>query len=329
MTQALQKLSPEWAEQIRAEYLRLKQDETHVHNNLMHERILNQWEQNSPAMWERLRKMRLTTPLAYFLSRTDLRRAETVLHQAEADKGTLTTAVAQDINALRLLTLPDAVQRKLITPAKAIDADLVVLGLGAAPELEWLGGSGLVVENGVMCDETLWAGPGVVAAGDVANWFNPTFGERMRVEHWENAIEQGEAAARRLLAARDGAEPAAFRSVPWFWSDQYDCKMQLAGRPGPDDEIVLIDKLEFAAPKTKEMASILKTLGCEGKSVLVAGLCRLFANRGLRVRPSVRVERTLRTDAARRVGSLECDKRSDDSQRGSGDADVVFGDGWR
>ena len=128
-----------------------------------------------------------------------------------------------------------------LTDGTTIAADVVVLGLGAAPDLGWLEGSGLTVDNGVVCDETLWAGPGVVAAGDVANWLNPVFGERMRVEHWENAIEQGEAAARRLLAARDGAEPQAFASVPWFWSDQYDCKMQLAGRPGPDDEIVLID----------------------------------------------------------------------------------------
>lgn len=127
------------------------------------------------------------------------------------------------------------------TDGSAIAADLVVLGLGAAPDLEWLRGSGVAVDNGVVCDETLWCGPGVVAAGDVANWPNPVFGERMRVEHWENAIEQGEAAARRLLAAANGPDPQPFASVPWFWSDQYDCKMQLAGRPAVDDEIVLID----------------------------------------------------------------------------------------
>ncbi|MFN8052372.1 MAG: FAD-dependent oxidoreductase [Acidimicrobiales bacterium] len=137
---------------------------------------------------------------------------------------------------------PDGrVARVALTDGTWLDTDLLVLGLGAAPELDWLGGAGLTIDNGVVCDETLWAGPGVVAAGDVANWFNPLFGERMRVEHWENAIEQGEAAARRLLAARDDEAPRPFASVPWFWSDQYDCKMQLAGRPGPDDEIVLID----------------------------------------------------------------------------------------
>ena len=128
-----------------------------------------------------------------------------------------------------------------LTDGTTLPTDLLVLGLGAAPELEWLVGSGVTVDNGVVCDETLWAGPGVVAAGDVASWINPIFGERMRVEHWENAIEQGEAAARRLLAARNDTEPVPFASVPWFWSDQYDCKLQLAGRPAASDEIVLID----------------------------------------------------------------------------------------
>ncbi|HNI36043.1 MAG TPA: FAD-dependent oxidoreductase [Microthrixaceae bacterium] len=136
---------------------------------------------------------------------------------------------------------PGRVGAVTLTDGSRIDADVVVLGLGAAPELDWLGGSGLVVDNGVVCDETLWAGPGVVAAGDVASWVNTLFGERMRVEHWENAIEQGEAAAKRLLAAGEGSDGEPFASVPWFWSDQYDCKIQMAGRPAADDEIVLID----------------------------------------------------------------------------------------
>lgn len=133
------------------------------------------------------------------------------------------------------------VARVTLTDGSALDADVVVLGLGAAPDLAWLEGSGLTIDNGVVCDETLQAAPGVVAAGDVANWLNPAFGERMRVEHWENAIEQGEAAARCLLALADDQPAAPFSSVPWFWSDQYDCKLQLAGRPAATDEIVLID----------------------------------------------------------------------------------------
>ena len=132
-----------------------------------------------------------------------------------------------------------------LSDGTTIDTSLVVLGLGAAPDLEWLGGSGVAVDNGVVCDETLWCGPGVVAAGDCANWPNPLFGgERMRVEQWENAIEQGEAAAMRLLAAdedNDWGEATPFTSVPWFWSDQYDIKIQMAGRPAATDELVIID----------------------------------------------------------------------------------------
>ena len=128
-----------------------------------------------------------------------------------------------------------------LSDGSTIECDVVVLGLGAAPDLDWAVGSGLSIGDGIECDETLWAGPGVVAAGDVANWVNPLFGERMRVEHWENAIEQGEAAAKRLLAAGNGEPGEAFSSVPWFWSDQYDCKIQMAGRPAVDDEVVLID----------------------------------------------------------------------------------------
>jgi 3-phenylpropionate/trans-cinnamate dioxygenase ferredoxin reductase subunit len=77
-----------------------------------------------------------------------------------------------------------------------------------------------------------------VAAGDVARWTNPRFGESMRVEHWTNATEQADAAAAALLAG-EGANP--FAPVPFFWSDQYDRKIQLAGRVRPDDETRLVD----------------------------------------------------------------------------------------
>lgn len=124
-----------------------------------------------------------------------------------------------------------------------VAADLVVVGIGVFPETRWLKGSGLEIADGVVCDETSWAGPNVVAAGDVARWYNPLFDESMRVEHWTNAVEQGEAAAIRLLAGPDGGKP--FAPVPFVWSDQYDAKIQCAGRPRPDDEIrVLHGSLE-------------------------------------------------------------------------------------
>lgn len=134
------------------------------------------------------------------------------------------------------------VERVLLADGSTIDADLVVVGIGVVPNTDWLEGSGLQVDNGVVCDETTLAAPGVVAAGDVARWPNARFGETMRVEHWEHALDMAMHAAKRLLGWAEGAPAEDFRyePVPWFWSDQYDRKIQLAGRPGPDDDLVVI-----------------------------------------------------------------------------------------
>ena len=134
------------------------------------------------------------------------------------------------------------VRRVLLGDGSAIDAGVVVVGIGVTPSVGWLAGSGLDLDNGVRCDETLLAAPGIVGAGDAVSWPNRRFGEVMRVEQWENAIEQGEHAARRLLIELEGkGVPEPFAPVPWFWSDQYDRKLQLAGRPGGDDEVHLVE----------------------------------------------------------------------------------------
>ena len=141
------------------------------------------------------------------------------------------------------------VERVNLSDGTSVDADVVVVGIGVVPNTEWLEGSGLTLDNGVVCDETCLAAPGIAAAGDVARWPNPLFGETMRVEHWDNAIAQGQHAALRLLQADDEAQPYA--PVPWFWSDQYDRKIQLAGRAAPDDEVRIItgstEERRFAA----------------------------------------------------------------------------------
>jgi NADPH-dependent 2,4-dienoyl-CoA reductase/sulfur reductase-like enzyme len=134
----------------------------------------------------------------------------------------------------------DRVEGVVLSDGTTIEADVVVVGVGVAPNTGWLEGSGLNIDNGVVCDESCLAAPGVVAAGDVARWPNRRFGEVMRVEHWDNAQEQGAHAARRLLHG-DGEHAEAYVPVPWFWSDQYDRKLQLAGRSGPDDEVVIVD----------------------------------------------------------------------------------------
>ena len=108
-----------------------------------------------------------------------------------------------------------------------------------APNTGWLESSGLKLENGVVCDSTAHAAPGVVAAGDVARWHNALFETDMRVEHWTNAAEGGIAAARALLAGPDKAEPYA--PVPYFWSDQYKTKIQFVGHAHHSDDVRIVD----------------------------------------------------------------------------------------
>ena len=122
----------------------------------------------------------------------------------------------------------ERVEAVRLADGRRIAADLVVVGIGVSPETDWLEGSGVALDDGVLCDPTCASSvPGVVAAGDVARWHNPLFDHSMRVEHWTNATEQARAAAARLLVG-DG-EAAAFESVPFVWSDQYDLKIQSAG----------------------------------------------------------------------------------------------------
>ena len=112
------------------------------------------------------------------------------------------------------------VERVRLADGAAVESDLVVVGVGVAPNTRWLESSGLDLRDGVLCDETCATNaPGVYAAGDVARWRNPVFNQAMRVEHWTNAVEQGRAAALNLLAGSGATQP--FASVPYFWSDQY------------------------------------------------------------------------------------------------------------
>ena len=120
-----------------------------------------------------------------------------------------------------------------------LEADLVVVGIGVVPAVAWLEGSGLTLDDGVVCSETLFAAEGVVAAGDIARWTHTGLGEQLRVEHWTNAAEGGAAAARNLLAGSAAAVP--YDPVPFFWSDQYATKIQVIGLPGPDDEVVVVE----------------------------------------------------------------------------------------
>jgi len=126
----------------------------------------------------------------------------------------------------------------VLADGERIPADVVVVGIGVTPSTGWLEGSGLTLDDGVVCDSALFAAEGVVAAGDIARWLRPTTGALARVEHWTNAAEGGAHAARNLLAGSAAATP--YDPVPFFWSDQYAAKIQMIGLPGPDDEVVVV-----------------------------------------------------------------------------------------
>jgi NADPH-dependent 2,4-dienoyl-CoA reductase/sulfur reductase-like enzyme len=129
-----------------------------------------------------------------------------------------------------------------LSDSSQLEADVVVVGIGVTPVVDWLADSGLILDDGVLCSETLFAADQVVAAGDVARWYHPALAQTIRLEHWTNAAEGGAAAARNLLAGPEAAEPYA--PVPFFWSDQYAAKIQVIGRPDPDDEVVVVDGTE-------------------------------------------------------------------------------------
>jgi NADPH-dependent 2,4-dienoyl-CoA reductase/sulfur reductase-like enzyme len=128
-----------------------------------------------------------------------------------------------------------------------VPADAVVVGIGVTPSTDWLEGSGLQLRDGIVCDANLNAldlsgggVPGVYAAGDVARWPNGLFGEEMRVEHWTNAAEQGAHVALNLRHGAAGEPLEAYAPLPFFWSDQFDHRIQFLGRAAADDEMRVV-----------------------------------------------------------------------------------------
>jgi len=117
------------------------------------------------------------------------------------------------------------VERVVLADGRALDADLLVCGLGAIPRTVLAERAGLAVENGVVCDASLQTSdPHVFAAGDIANAEHPFYGRRVRVEHWANALNQPEVAAKAMLG-----KPATYDKLPYFFSDQYDAGMEYRG----------------------------------------------------------------------------------------------------
>lgn len=140
------------------------------------------------------------------------------------------------------------------TGESVVAADVVLVGIGVAPAAQWLEGSGLTVNDGVVCDAHLQAASGVFAAGDVARWVNGLYSDlepTMRVEHWTTAAEQGAHAARNALAHINNTPLVPYSAVPFFWSDQFTSRIQFLGRSTDAEEVRVVagsvDEGKFAA----------------------------------------------------------------------------------
>jgi NADPH-dependent 2,4-dienoyl-CoA reductase/sulfur reductase-like enzyme len=167
-----------------------------------------------------------------------------------------------------------------LADGEVIPAEVVVVGIGVAPTTAWLDRSGVDLSDGVLCDARLRVHvrgqphPDVVAVGDVARWAHPDYGRTVRVEHWTNATEQGEAAARSLL---EGESAPPYAPTPYFWSDQFGLKIQFVGETRPGDQVAIIE----GDPAEDRF---LAAYGREGRLVAALGVrrpARVMALQGL------------------------------------------------
>jgi 3-phenylpropionate/trans-cinnamate dioxygenase ferredoxin reductase subunit len=138
------------------------------------------------------------------------------------------------------------VERVITKRGRRVDCEFAVVGVGVEPVIDFIAESGIETDNGILVDEYCRTSvDGIYAAGDVANHYHPVFGRRMRVEHWQNAMLQGAAAARSMLG-----KGKPYDAVHWFWSDQYDVNLQYGGFHQEFDQIVVrgdLDARKFLA----------------------------------------------------------------------------------
>lgn len=128
----------------------------------------------------------------------------------------------------------EAVKSVVLKNGKTVACDMVVAGIGVVPVTEPLNNSGIRIDDGVMVNEFLETSrPDIYAAGDVANYYDNVFGKRRRVEHWDNAVSQGQHCAGLLLGRR-----TPFEHVPYFFSDVFDLSYEFWGDSAGSDEII-------------------------------------------------------------------------------------------
>jgi 3-phenylpropionate/trans-cinnamate dioxygenase ferredoxin reductase subunit len=122
----------------------------------------------------------------------------------------------------------------------SIPADIVLVGIGAVPNTELAESAGLALDNGIVVDaQGRTSNPDIFAVGDVANAETPALGQRVRVEHWANALDRPPSVAKGVLG-----KPGDFDKLPFFFSDQYDLGLEYSGRAGKDDDVVVRGDLD-------------------------------------------------------------------------------------
>jgi NADPH-dependent 2,4-dienoyl-CoA reductase/sulfur reductase-like enzyme len=207
----------------------------------------------------------------------DIGRAYAGLHNRNGTPLRLGTMVEEYLGSER-------VEGVKLTTGETLPADVVVVGVGAAPATDWLEGSGIELhagDRGIVCDEYLRTSlPGVFAAGDVAHWPNADLDATMRLENWTNAADQG------TRAGANAATPhamVAYRTVPYFWSDWYGQRIQFVGIAATED----VEFISGAPDENRFVAAVWRGDRLVGAATLneprkIMKLRRLIAERGTR-----------------------------------------------
>ncbi|MDI2030773.1 FAD-dependent oxidoreductase [Saccharopolyspora sp. TS4A08] len=174
----------------------------------------------------------LTGPLASPMAAQLGPGAGAALGELHADQGVrLRLGAAVD----GLVADGDRVGGVRLASGEVLPADVVVVAIGADPATDWLEGSGLKVERGLVCDSRCRAAEGIYAVGDVARWEHPEFGV-IRLENRTNASEQAMTVADNVLGG-----DRAYSPIPYFWTDQFDAKIHVHGVLSPDDEVTVVE----------------------------------------------------------------------------------------
>lgn len=185
------------------------------------------------------------------------------------------------------------VERVITARGRRVDCDFAVVGVGVEPVVDVVSDSGVEISNGILVDEYCRTNvQDILAAGDVANHYHPVFQKRMRVEHWQNAMQQGAAAARSMLGRAEPYDP-----VHWFWSDQYDVNLQYAGFHQGWDAIVMRGN-----PDSRDFIAFYVSRGCVDAVVAL--------NRGKDVRRAMPLIKARRAVDPRQLADEGIDLRS-------------------